>query len=111
VVNITFFPLQITPQETLRPNRCSASRAISIRCWRVSSRNRRLQPSAASARSASVASASASGAAKAPITEISSRSSVTSGASANQSLGTRAINHPRSLSLAEAGEPSVAVFM
>ncbi len=32
VVNITLFSLQITPQETLRPNRCSASRAISMRC-------------------------------------------------------------------------------
>ena len=31
VVNITFRSPHVTPQDTLRPNRCSASRAISIR--------------------------------------------------------------------------------
>ena len=53
VVNISDTPAQVTPQDTLRRNRCSASRAISIRRPLVSSRNLRILPSAAAARSAS----------------------------------------------------------
>ena len=52
VVNITFWLSQITPQDTLRPKACSASRAISIRASRVCSRNRRLRPIAAASASA-----------------------------------------------------------
>ena len=40
VVNISVTGPQVTPQDTLRRNRCSASRAISIRRLLVSSRNR-----------------------------------------------------------------------
>src|SRR5271165_7239889 len=53
VVNISVTSAQVTPHDTLRRNLCSASRAISIRRLLVSSRNLRIRPSAAAARSAS----------------------------------------------------------
>jgi len=98
VVNISSWPAQRTPQETLRRNRRSASRAISIRCSRVSSRNRFARPSAA-ARVASPSvsadsSASASGAESVPTTVISSRSTITSAGPVNQSSGSLPANQP-----------------
>ena len=47
VVNISAPSPQRAPQATFRPNLRSASRAISIRRVRVSSRNRLIRPSAA----------------------------------------------------------------
>jgi len=51
------------------------------------------------------------GAGRVPMTVISSRSSLMSGAAANQSLGMRPLNHPRSFSLAEPETGSPAVLM
>ena len=84
VVNISRTSAQVTPHDTLRRNLCSASRAISMRRLLVSSRNRRIRPSAAAARSASDAPA-VSGAGSAPTIVISSRSAWMSGAAVNQS--------------------------
>src|ERR1035441_5353050 len=98
VVNITVRPPHVTPQETFRPNLCSASLAISIRCCRVSSRNLRLRPSAAAALSASVAPAATCGSVRTPSTVISSRSIVTSGGAVYQSPGSLPVNQPRSVS-------------
>jgi hypothetical protein len=109
VVNMTFCPAQLTPQETLRANLCSASRAISMRSWRVSSRNRRLRPSAAAARSAAEAPSASGGSARSPMTVISSRSTLICGGAVNQSAGIRPPNQPRSLSAAEAGRSSVVM--
>ena len=85
-MNISVTSAQVTPHDTLRRNLCSASRAISIRRLLVSSRNRRIRPSAAAARSASDAPA-VSGAGSTPTTVISSRSAWISGAAVNQSPG------------------------
>ena len=102
---------QVAPQETLRPKLCWASRAISIRCWRVSSRNLRLRPSAAAARSAAGESGAISGSGSTPVTVISSRSILTSGMPVNQSLGSRPANQPRSFSAGEAPASSLSVLM
>jgi hypothetical protein len=89
---------------------CSASLAISIRSCRVSSRNRRLRPSAAAARSAADASAASAGSASPPTIVISSRSTLISGAAVNQSAGIRPPNQPRSLSAADAAGCSSVVM-
>ena len=78
------------PHAILRPNRCSASRAMWIRSSRVSSRNREIRPFAAAVASAPSGSPSTpSGAARVPTTRISSRSVVTSAAPVNHASGRR----------------------
>ena len=83
-----------TPQATLRPNRCSASRAMAMRSSRVSSRNRLARPASAAAWAAGSLSAGTSGAATRPTMTISSRSTVTVGASSNHWSGSRPVNQP-----------------
>jgi hypothetical protein len=107
----------MTPQDTLRRNACSASRAISIRASRVSWRNRRLRPIAAASASApdgsavpsvavaavfaaraatsSAVAAVAAGLGRCPMMVISSRSITIIGAPSNHSSGSRLVNHPR----------------
>ena len=75
VVNRCRSSPQSTPQATLRPNRCSASRAIPMRASRVSSRKPLIRPAIASARSASETSSATDGAGMRPMIVISSRSS------------------------------------
>ena len=89
VVNISVTLPQRTPQATFLPNLRSASRAISIRRARVSSRNRLMRPSAAATAS------SASGSGSMPMIVISSRSTVTSAGPENHSSGRRPVNHAR----------------
>jgi hypothetical protein len=88
----------MAPHDTLRPNLCSASLAMPIRRSLVSSRNRRILPSAAAARSASEAPSAISGSGSGPTTVISSRSMSISGGPVNQPPGTLPVNQPRSLS-------------
>ena len=110
VVNITLYGPQVTPQETLRLNLCSASSAIATRSGRVSSRNLRLQASAAAASSAGDAPGGSGGSARAPTTVISSRSTLISGGAANQSAGIRPLNQPRSFSAADPAARSSVVM-
>ncbi len=87
-----------TPHETTFRKRCWASSAIAMRSPRVSSRKRSTRLVRAAARAASVASAPRSTSAISPTTRISSRSTETSGAPANQASGSRPANHPASSS-------------
>src|SRR3954454_1483934 len=93
---------QTAPHATFRPQWCSASRALRIRCSRVSSRTRAIRPrwpACAWSGDAAGASPPASGAASRPTTRISSRSTVTSGAPSNHSSGSRPLSQLVTVSL------------
>ena len=77
VVNSVVAPSRVTPQDTLRPKRASASAAIAMRSVRVVSRKASASPGGGSA----------------PVQRISSSSHSTAGSPSNQPSGTFSVKN------------------
>ena len=83
------------PQDTLRPQRTSASVAILTRWTRVSSRKPEMRARWATSSSSPLNSSAAAGTSSSPTIRISSRSADTSGGAENQESGIRPANQLR----------------